>query len=266
MARFPLKPLFQAIKRVATETNLKEAEKKVVSRAAGEETLDPKQALPTEEELKLPEAPPEPTVPSPDQKLVSDEPVKPELEPPVEKPGVLDERPLNDEELESLLDAADNTLEGDPKYTNLNLRRVTTVEDIGSVADRMIEITMKRGDPMQPRTTHRKIEKDASRVAWGTITNKQRAGIPLSIEEINAAREVEAKLMSDIKRRANEHKDLNAAGELGEQAKVELMQDAAKVMAISRYLRGEVRRAAQIVNSQAIVVDAASSISARQRN
>lgn len=266
MARFPLKPLIKAIKGVPTETNLKVAEAKVAARAKGEKTLEPKQALPTEEELHLPEVEPDaaPIKPSEGQEVT----LKPqeELEPVIEKPSVLDEAPLNEQELESLLDAADNKLEGDPQYTNLNLGRINTLEDIGSVADRMIEITMRRGDPMRPRTTHEKIKKDAEGVSWGTITNKQREGVPLNIEELTAAREVEARLMSDIKRRADEHKELAIEGKMNDQLKVQLMQDAAKVMAISRFLRGESRRAGQILNSHNIIVNEGSAISARQRN
>ena len=273
MARFNVKPLWQAIKRLPSETNLKVAEKKVASRAMGEETLDPKQALPTEEELKLPEGPPEPIVkgPTEDQQLVAQDRVDPdktelpELDPTVERPPIQETRALNDDELESLLDATDNPLEGDPKYTNMNFRRVQTVEDIAGVADRMIEITMRRGDPMQPRTTHKEVTNKAKKVEWGTITNKHREGIPLNIEELNAAREVEARLMSDIKARADDLKEREVQGLIDDATKMEFMEDAAKVMAISRYLRGEVRRAAQILNSQAIIVDGASPVTTRLR-
>jgi len=283
MAKFNVKPLIKAIGRVGSETNLKEAEAKVASRVAGEETLDPKQQLPTEEELNLPNQADNPNVaqegvpatnkPSEGQEALTrdaenlgDRTELPELEPPVEKPAMIDESPLNQEELEALLDASSKPLEGDPQYTNMNLKRISTLEDIGSTADEMIRITMERGKGIGDRTTHAKVEKDAKAVAWGTITNKQREGIPLDIEELTAAREVEARLMSDIKRRADELKDHAAEGTDTVQMKVQFMEDAAKVMAISRFIRGESRRAGQILNAHKIVVNEGSAISGKQRN
>ena len=279
MAKFNLKPLIKALGHVPTETSLKGAEAKVASRVAGEQTLEPQAKLPTEEELALPESTtaveePKPATeaPSEGQKMLDDDAANldgrnelPELDPPVEKPPMLDEAPLNDMELESLLDAADSKLEGDPKYTNMNYKRVSTLEDIESVADRMIKITMERGKGIGERTTHAKIEKDATKVGWGTITNKQREGIPLNIEELTAAREVEARLMSDLKRRANDLKDSGAAGKDTTQDKVQFMEDAAKVMAISRFIRGESRRAGQILNAHKIIVSEDSPISSVQR-
>lgn len=279
MAKINLKPLVKAIGRVASETNIKEAEKKVASRAKGEVTLEPQAKLPTEDELKLPKTPepeprPAPETPSEGQKALTADAGTldgrtelPELEPDIpEKPAMVDETPLNKEELESLLDASSKPMEGDPQYTNMNYKRISTIEDIESTADELIRITMERGEGIGERTTHAKIEKDASAVAWGTITNKQRKGVPLNIEELTAAREVEARLMSDIKRRANELKDRATEGKDTVQMKVQFMEDAAKVMAISRFIRGESRRAGQILNAHKIIVEEGSAISGKQRN
>ncbi len=148
----------------------------------------------------------------------------------------------------------------------MNLNRVNTIEEIGSVADRMIKLTVKRGEGIGDRVTHEKIKKGSLKVEWGTITNKQREGVSLTADELLASREVEARLMSDIKRRASEQIDAQASGTLTDEMVVTLREDAAKVMAISRYIRGETRRTAQILNSMAIPVDGSSSISARMRN
>jgi len=172
--------------------------------------------------------------------------------------------PLNDDELESLLDAAEKPMDSDPEYTNMNLNRVNTIEDIGSVADNLIRITTERGKGMRDRTTFKKVKKDSSDVAWGTVVKKRADGTPLNIEEIDAVREVEARLMSDLKGRAAKLKQDIADG-LNTQNDIYMYKrDAAVIMAISRYVRGEVRRAAQIVSAQRMVAGN-SSVAARER-